>query len=67
VVIWAVAPLTNAARAIESQPEVVDSIEWIVIMGGAADIAGNTFSGGAEWNFAIDPEAPETVVSSGIP
>ena len=67
VVFWAVAPLTNVARALDRQPEIVDRIDRIVIMGGAVDTAGNTFSSDAEWNFAIDPEAAEAVVSSGVP
>jgi inosine-uridine nucleoside N-ribohydrolase len=51
VVLWAVAPLTNIARALERHPQIGEGIERIVIMGGAVDVPGNTFDQAAEWNL----------------
>jgi inosine-uridine nucleoside N-ribohydrolase len=67
VVLWAVAPLTNVARALDRHPQIGDQIERIVIMGGAVDVPGNTFDQAAEWNLWIDPPAAASVFSSGVP
>jgi pyrimidine-specific ribonucleoside hydrolase len=67
VTIWAVGPLTNVARALVDYPDAVNSIERIVIMGGAVDVAGSPMIEPAEWNFYIDAAAAATVVNSGVP
>jgi inosine-uridine nucleoside N-ribohydrolase len=67
VTIWAVAPLTNVARALLSEPSIASNIEEIVIMGGAVDVGGNVFDSPAEWNLYIDAAASEVVLSSGVP
>jgi inosine-uridine nucleoside N-ribohydrolase len=67
VVIWAVGPLTNVARALTDHPEMADGIERMVIMGGAVDVEGSPMIAPAEWNFYIDAAAAATVLSSGVP
>ena len=41
VVLYAVAPLTNVARALQSHPDLAGNLERVVIMGGAVDAGGN--------------------------
>jgi inosine-uridine nucleoside N-ribohydrolase len=67
VELWAVAPLTNVARALDRHPEIGEDIERLVIMGGAVDVPGNTFDQAAEWNLWIDVPAAASVFSSGVP
>lgn len=67
VTIWAVAPMTNVARALSGAPGIADNISEIVIMGGAVDVAGNVFDSPAEWNLFIDAAGSAAVISSGVP
>jgi pyrimidine-specific ribonucleoside hydrolase len=67
VTIWAVAPMTNVAQALLSDPSIASNMEEIVIMGGAVDVAGNVFDSPAEWNLYIDSAASSVVLSSGVP
>ncbi len=67
VTLYAVAPLTNVARAFERSPDVVGQLGELVIMGGAVDAPGNVSGTGAEWNLWIDPDATAAVLSSGAP
>lgn len=60
LVILAIGPLTNLARAIEKAPKTMKKIGKIVLMGG------NTKENVAEWNVALDPEGAATVFSSGL-
>jgi len=62
----AIGPMTNVALAIVKAPEIVTHIRSIVFMGGAAFCPGNS-SPRAEFNFIVDPEAAEIVMSAGIP
>jgi len=62
--ILAVGPLTNLARAVEAHPELVGQVRDVVIMGGAADVAGNQ-SPAAEANIIHDPEAAQAVIAAG--
>ncbi len=59
-------PLTNIALAIASAPEIVESVERCVIMGGAACTAGNV-TPAAEFNIWADPDAARQVFHSGLP
>ncbi len=59
-------PLTNIAKAISTAPEVLESIEEIVLMGGAMRESGNR-SPSAEFNMLVDPEAADIVYRSGVP
>lgn len=67
VVIWAVAPLTNVARALDRHPDLVGDLERIVIMGGAIDVPGNVEGTDAEWNLWVDVSAAADVLESGVP
>jgi inosine-uridine nucleoside N-ribohydrolase len=66
-ILYAVAPLTNVARALDRHPGVADQLDSIVIMGGAVDVPGNLdeatgYGGDAEWNFWIDVAAAARVL-----
>ncbi len=65
VVLYAVAPLTNVARALDQHPDLADQLDRIVIMGGAVDAPGNVEGTDAEWNFWIDVPAATRVLASG--
>lgn len=62
VSIAAIGPLTNLARLISDEPQVVGHIERISIMGGAIG-----FGDEVDTNFAVDPVAARRVLESGIP
>lgn len=64
--ILAIAPLTNIALALDSIPDLTERVADIVIMGGAADVAGNQ-SPAAEANLIHDPEAAQRVISAAWP
>lgn len=58
-------PLTNIAVLLLAYPELKEKIARISLMGGAA-IGGN-WTGAAEFNILVDPEAADIVFRSGIP
>ena len=58
-------PLTNLATALQKVPEIVDSLEEVVVMGGAINVPGNVAST-AEFNIHLDPEAARIVFDSGL-
>lgn len=64
--ILALAPLTNLALALEAVPSLPSRIVDVVIMGGAADVAGNQ-SPAAEANIIHDPEAAQAVLTAAWP
>jgi pyrimidine-specific ribonucleoside hydrolase len=67
VTIVAVGPLTNLGVVVRDQPDLVESIERVVIMGGAVDVPGNVEAAPtAEWNLYIDPQAARLVLASGV-
>ncbi len=67
-VIWAVAPLTNVAAALDRHPGLADHLDRIVVMGGAVDAGGNVEEAiQAEWNVWIDVAAAGAVVRAGVP
>lgn len=61
LVIFAVGPMTNLARAIELFPEEMRSVGAIYSMGGSFLLRK------PEWNILCDPEAAQIVYSFGIP
>jgi inosine-uridine nucleoside N-ribohydrolase len=70
--ILALGPLTNIGAALRQEPYGAQSIEELVIMGGAVRVPGNLGDGGvfktenktAEWNFFMDPLAASIVFGS---
>ena len=62
----ALGPLTNIARAWRRNPSALGKIGRIVSMGGAFRIPGNT-GPVAEFNYFVDPEAAQMVLTSGLP
>ena len=66
LVLIALGPLTNIARALTSEPKLKEWVKEIVIMGGAVDVPGNA-SPFAEFNIYNDPVASSQVLASGIP
>jgi inosine-uridine nucleoside N-ribohydrolase len=73
VVLLTLGPLTNVARAVTDQPDLMSGLARVVVMGGALDVPGNVQLDGAaapidaEWNFYVDPSAAAIVVTSGAP
>ena len=66
LVVIAVAPLTNLALALRSDPGLADRLARIVIMGGSARDGGNRAPWG-EANVACDPEAARIVFAADVP
>jgi pyrimidine-specific ribonucleoside hydrolase len=58
-------PLTNIAQLLRDHPDVIERVQGITFMGGAAEIGNVTPN--AEFNIYVDPEAADIVVSSGLP
>ena len=68
VTIVVVAPLTNQGVVLPAHPEFADTVDRIVILGGAVAVPGNVeASPNAEWNIYIDPEPARRVIATGIP
>jgi purine nucleosidase len=59
-------PLTNIATAIERNPDILEHVEEIVIMGGAMREGGNR-TPSAEFNILVDPHAANIVFNCGRP
>ena len=66
VTLCTLGPLTNVAMALVKAPDIAPKITEIVAMGGAYFEVGN-ITPAAEFNIYVDPEAAETVLTSGIP
>lgn len=66
IVLCAVGPLTNLARALERDPEIVSRIKAVVVMGGAVHRKGNV-TPMAEANFWNDPHAADQVLAASWP
>lgn len=62
--IVATAPLTNIALLLKVFPEDQAKIKQIVIMGGA--LSGGNVTKDAEFNFYVDPDAANIVLTSGL-
>lgn len=65
ITILALGPLTNIAKAIQTDPKTMSQVKRIVLMGGSATYHGNC-SPVAEYNFWVDPHAAKIVFASGI-
>jgi inosine-uridine nucleoside N-ribohydrolase len=65
----AVGPLTNLALALQHDPQLVDHVERVVVMGGAFGINGHhgNVSPMAEANIACDPHAADRVFGARWP
>lgn len=59
-------PLTNIALAVATEPQIAQNVRDVVLMGGAANVAGNA-SPVAEANIRNDPEAAHIVFHAGWP
>ena len=59
-------PLTNIAKAIKKDKNILKKISEIVIMGGAMREGGNT-TPSAEFNVYVDPDAADIVFNAGRP
>lgn len=59
-------PLTNVARALKRDPEIVDLVHRIFIMGGSVNGIGNV-TASAEFNIYADPESARFVFRSNLP
>ncbi|KAI9344913.1 Inosine/uridine-preferring nucleoside hydrolase domain-containing protein, partial [Obelidium mucronatum] len=57
----ALGPLTNLAIALSLDPNFLQNLKSLVIMGGSTDAKGNAGSRVAEFNFHCDPEAVHVV------
>lgn len=64
ITIVAVGPLTNIAMAFMLDPEIVNKIKQIIVMGGGYQVANVTPT--AEFNIWFDPEAAQRVLNSGV-
>lgn len=74
--ILSLGPLTNISEVFEKEPDLMDKVGKLVIMGGAVRVKGNIIVPGftdhlknkvAEWNIYIDPVAAQKVFRSRVP
>ncbi|NJL85823.1 MAG: nucleoside hydrolase [Leptolyngbyaceae cyanobacterium SM1_1_3] len=63
ITLAALGPLTNIAVALIQQPQILQNLQELVIMGGA--IAQGNVTASAEFNFYVDPHAARVVFESG--
>ena len=66
LMVIALGPLTNIARAMALEPQLAVWVKQMVVMGGAVEVPGNV-TPHAEFNIYNDPVAAGAVLSSGIP
>ena len=66
LVVVALGPLTNLAKAVERDPKRLRNVARVVVMGGAVSVPGNV-TPGAEFNFYVDPEGAAAVLEAGLP
>lgn len=64
VTVLALGPLTNVAVALLADPALASRITQVIWMGGSAGPGNHTAA--AEFNAAVDPEAAQVVVESGV-
>ncbi|MEV5541768.1 nucleoside hydrolase [Saccharopolyspora shandongensis] len=63
--IIAIGPLTNIATAVVKDPDFVQNVKTLYVMGGSNNARGN-ITAAAEFNFWVDPEAAKTVFAAGF-
>ena len=63
IILCAIGPLTNIANLLDYDPEIVNHVKKLVIMGGAVHVPGNVTSY-AEANFWNDPHAADKVLGA---
>ena len=66
LVVIALGPLTNVARALKAEPRLAEWVADVIVMGGAVEVPGNV-TAYAEFNIYNDALAADMVLSSGIP
>lgn len=66
VTLVAVGRMTNLANALKEDPEIVNLVKEVVIMGGAFEVSGNV-TPAAEANIHGDPEAADMVFTASWP
>ena len=66
LILIALGPLTNVARALEADAAALGQVGRLVIMGGAVDVPGNV-TPTAEFNMHVDPEAAARVFAADLP
>jgi inosine-uridine nucleoside N-ribohydrolase len=66
IILCPVGPLTNIAKLLEYDAEIIHHVKELVIMGGAVDCAGNV-SAYAEANIWNDPDAADMVFAADWP
>ncbi len=66
LVVVALGPLTNLARAVERDPGPLRAARAVVAMAGSVAVGGNV-TPAAEFNAYVDPEAAARVVAAGLP
>lgn len=66
LVLLALGPLTNVARALQQESRLTGWLREIVVMGGAVEAPGNV-TPFAEFNIYNDPQAANVVFGSGVP
>jgi inosine-uridine nucleoside N-ribohydrolase len=65
ITILALGPLTNIAKSIIKNPDVMNKVKEIDIMGGAINVPGNQ-NKYLEFNFFVDPKAVDVVINFSI-
>jgi pyrimidine-specific ribonucleoside hydrolase len=61
-------PLTNVALALREDPDLVEDLAGVTIMGGAIDVPGNVIRNAvAEFNVWVDPVAAREVLGAAVP
>ncbi len=61
IILCPIGPLSNIARLLDYDPEIINHLQKLVIMGGAVNVPGNVTSY-AEANFWNDPHAADKVL-----
>lgn len=56
-------PLTNIAKAVRKEPDLLEKYKSVTVMGGAVETFGNV-NRISEFNFWVDPEAASTVIQN---
>ena len=66
ITLFLLAPLTNFAKAFETDPSIVKNIEEIIIMGGAKEKGNIRYNPKAEYNIYSDADAANIVFNCGV-